>query len=106
MGPAVSQMVSWVWRKRAKQFWLTQHKNECGMETKSHWEPVGLCLITHWTLINRKKGPSSVSNGLMTAIGIGFGSGLKEDRQTFLPSLDKNKFGMEQKDIGILLDCV
>ena len=54
------------------------------METKSHGEHVGLCLIPHWALINRMKGSSSVSNGLMTAIGIGFGSGLEEKGQTIL----------------------
>jgi hypothetical protein len=81
-------------------------KNECGMETKSLWEPVGLCLIPHWTLINRMKGSSSVSNGLMTAIGIGSCSGLEEESQTIGQFWIKPECGMETKTMGSLLDCV
>jgi hypothetical protein len=53
------------------------------METNSHQEPVGLCLIPHWAQTNTMKGSSCISNGLKTAIGIGFGSGFKEESQTF-----------------------
>jgi hypothetical protein len=77
-----------------------------GMETKSHWEYVGLCLITHWALINRKKGSSSVSNGLIIAIGIGFGSGLEEESQTIGQFWIKPECDIEQKASKSLLDCV
>jgi hypothetical protein len=52
------------------------------METNSHQEPVGLCLIPiHWAQTNTMKGSSCISNGIKTAIGIGFGSGFEDLRK-------------------------
>jgi hypothetical protein len=78
------------------------------METNSHQEPVGLCLILHWAHTNSIKGSSCISNGLKTAIGIGFGSGgFEEDHsQTFDKLQHKINVAWRQTAIRNLLDCV
>jgi hypothetical protein len=52
------------------------------------------------------KGSSCISNGVKTAIGIGFGSGFKEASQTFGQLQHKINVAWRQTAIMNLLDCV